>query len=128
MQASMISNNMMNKINVSNFQNEITNIKNYQNIAETKSNDKSFSKIFNKNISEIKDEKLFEACKKFESLFIKQVYGAMRKTLNPKNNLMYGGNSEEIFTDMLYTEYSENTSSNTNYGIADMMYKQLTNR
>ena len=41
--------------------------------------------------------KLKNACSEFESIFMHQMLKEMRKTVDPKNSLVYGGQAEEIF-------------------------------
>ena len=72
-----------------------------------------------------RDPKLYEACVEFESLFVKQMLDAMKKTVT-KGDLMHGGYAEEIFEDMLYDEYSVLMAKTSGFGVADMVYKQLT--
>ena len=73
-----------------------------------------------------KDEKLMEACRDFEALFVKQMLDAMRKTVE-KNGLIEGGMAEDIFEDMLYDEYAKLMTKNAGLGVADLLYKQLSN-
>ena len=70
------------------------------------------------------DRRLKEACSDFEAIFIKQMLDSMRKTVN-KSGLMDGGMAEEIFQDMLYDKYAEKMSKTGNFGIKDILYKQL---
>ncbi len=71
------------------------------------------------------EEKLLETVTELESLLVKQMYKSMRSTLNKENDMLYGGMTEDIFTDMLYDEYSLLTSKNSNLGLAKQMYEQL---
>ncbi len=70
-------------------------------------------------------KKLYEACSEFEAIFIKQMLDSMRKTVN-KSGLMEGGMAEEIFEDMLYDEYAKALSKHANFGIKDLLFKQLS--
>ena len=71
------------------------------------------------------NEKLKEACRDFEAIFIKQMLNAMKGTIS-KSGLMDGGFAEEIYDDMLYDEYAKKISSHAGLGIADSLYRQLT--
>lgn len=71
------------------------------------------------------EQKLREATKDFESLFIKQMLNSMKKTVN-KSGLIDGGMGQEIFEDMLYDEYAKKIADTANLGISDMMFKQLS--
>ena len=70
-------------------------------------------------------EKLKEACRDFEALFIKQMLDSMRKTVD-KSGLIKRNMGEDIFEDMLYDEYAKKMTETSRLGIADMMYNQLS--
>lgn len=73
-----------------------------------------------------KDERqLKEACQDFEAIFIKQLLDGMRKTV-PRTELFERTLGEEIFEDMLYTEYAKIMSRRGSLGIADLLFKQLS--
>ncbi len=74
-----------------------------------------------------KTSELYKACVDFESLFIKQMLDVMRKTVK-KEGLMDGGMSEEIFTDMLYDEYSKKMAETSQFGLARMIYEQVSSK
>ena len=69
--------------------------------------------------------KLQQACQDFEAIFIKQMLDSMRKTVN-KTSLFGRNMAEDIFEDMLYDEYAKEMAQTTDLGIAEMMYKQLS--
>ena len=71
------------------------------------------------------DKKLKQACLDFSAIFVKQMLDSMRKTVE-KSGLTGGGSAEEIFEDMLYDEYAKKIVSNANFGIADLMFSQLS--
>ena len=66
--------------------------------------------------------KLKDACSEFESIFMHQMLKEMKKTVNPKNSLVYGGQAEEIFSDMLDQERAKEVK----IGLGDMMFRQLS--
>lgn len=70
-------------------------------------------------------KKLKEACKDFESLFIKQMLNTMRKTVH-KSGLIDGGMAEEYFEDMLYDKYADRMSETAGLGIGDLLYKDVS--
>lgn len=79
-----------------------------------------------KNIRSTKEkEKLEEACKDFESIFVNQLMKSMRKTVN-KTGLIDGGRGEEIFQSMLDEEYSKEIAKEGRLGISDMLFRQLS--
>jgi len=74
---------------------------------------------------QLNDRRLREQCSEFESLLYSNMLKAMRKTID-KTELFYGGQAEEIFTSMLDDEYSKTMSKNSQNGIAEALYQQLT--
>jgi len=71
-----------------------------------------------------KKQDLKKACTAMESLFIDQMLKVMRKSVN-KNNFLNGGFGEEVFEDMLYTEYSQKMAESGQFGIGKMLYKSM---
>lgn len=68
--------------------------------------------------------KLKEVAQEFESILVKQLLDEMRKTLHKENRLFEGGMGEEIFEDMLYTEYSRMFAKAGNFGVAEAIERQ----
>lgn len=68
---------------------------------------------------------LKEACREFEAIFLEQMLKSMRKTV-PENGLMDGGMAEDIFEDMLYENYAGKMSESADLGLADMLYRQIS--
>jgi len=54
----------------------------------------------------------------FESLFLNLVMKSMRQTVD-KSDLMNGGNAEDVFQDMLDTEYAKQMAGQRMTGLAD---------
>lgn len=78
--------------------------------------------------SNASSDKLKDTTQEFESLFIKMMLDAMHETLNPKEGLLYGGKGEEIFKDMLNTEYAQQMAREGSFGIADTMYDEFSQK
>ena len=74
-----------------------------------------------------RNSELYKACIDFESLFIKQMLDVMRKSVK-KEGLLDGGMSEEIFTDMLYSEYASKMAETAQFGLASMIYDQVSSK
>jgi flagellar protein FlgJ len=70
------------------------------------------------------DDKLRQACRDFESIFVKQMLDSMRKTVQ-KTGLTDGGYAEELYQDMLYDEYARKITDTASLGVAQMLYLQL---
>ncbi len=71
--------------------------------------------------------KLWDTCVETESLFVGKMLKEMKKTV-PKNEWLHGGQAEDIFEDMLYDEYSLNMSKNYNFGMAKLLYDEMSKR
>ena len=85
----------------------------------------SINSIKKDGMSEMEATKLKEACRDFEALFIKQMLDTMRKTVN-KSGMLDGGMAEDVFEDMLYDEYSKSMADTGDFGIAKLMYSELS--
>ncbi len=72
-----------------------------------------------------KNEELKKASLDFEAIFIKQMLDSMKKTLNKDQNLLSGGQVEEIFEDMLYEQRAKQMAQSQSFGIAQLIYNQL---
>lgn len=74
-----------------------------------------------------KNEKsLKEATEDFESIFIKMLLDAQDKTVDREGSMFYGGNSEDIFRGMLNEERSKSMAKSGEFGLAKLMYEQLS--
>jgi len=71
------------------------------------------------------EAKLWDACIQAESIFVGQMLKQMRSTVH-KGDFINGGQTEEIFQDMLYDEYATNMSKTANFGVAKSMYDQMS--
>ena len=71
-----------------------------------------------------KNKELMDACKDFETLFVKQMLDSMRKTVN-KTEKSEDNAGNKYFEDMLYDSYAKKITDTANLGIAKMMYQQL---
>ncbi|MCX7678951.1 MAG: rod-binding protein [Spirochaetes bacterium] len=72
------------------------------------------------------ERRLWNACVELESIFVARMLKEMRNTLNPQSRLLYGGQAEEIFTDMLYDQYAVIMSRTSNFGIANLLFRELS--
>lgn len=73
------------------------------------------------------DKRLKDACKDFEAIFMSTVLKAMRKTVQ-KSDLFGSDQGEEMFQDMMDSEVCKSAANTSPTGIADMLYKQLSNQ
>lgn len=72
-------------------------------------------------------KKLWDTCVEAESLFVGKMLKEMKKTV-PKNEWLHGGQAEDIFEDMLYDEYSLKMSKNYSFGMAKLLYNEMSSR
>lgn len=119
------SNLSVNKVNflkekINNLKNETT--KNFQQLLNEKINKDGSINV--KKLSK-EEKKLYDACIELESFLWKNLLNEMRKTIN-KYRLLEMSPTENIFTDLLYNEYSLILAKNANTKIADEMFKQLS--
>ncbi|MFW6386444.1 MAG: rod-binding protein [Bacillota bacterium] len=72
------------------------------------------------------EEKLQEAVSEFTSIFMKQMFKAMRSSL-PDDKLIDGGYAEDVFTDMMDEEVSKLGAEQRGFdNLNRLLYEQLT--
>lgn len=69
-------------------------------------------------------ESLRESSREFETLFVMEMFKAMRKAV-PEGGLFEKNVSTEIFTEMLDMETAKATTQGKGLGIAEAMYNQM---
>lgn len=79
------------------------------------------------NKQEKDNKKLLESCKELESVFLNQILNAMRATV-PKSDLMGDSFATDVWESMLYEEYSKQMSKAQSTGLAEILYKQLSQK
>jgi len=72
-------------------------------------------------------KRLWDVCVEAESLFVAKMIKEMKKTV-PKNEWLHGGHAEEIFEDMLYDQYALNMSKNADFGMAKLLYDEMSRK
>ncbi len=73
-----------------------------------------------------RSSELYKQSQEFESIFVNMMVKEMRATVGKENDIMNGGQAEDIFSDMLYDEYSKGMTKASNFGLADSIYRQLS--
>lgn len=86
----------------------------------------SFQSTLDNMIENGDDEGLREACLGFESYFLNMMMKTMRSTVSYSEGLFEKSDAEEMFQEMLDEELMNNVASTGGFGLADMMYNQLT--
>ncbi|MBU1078499.1 MAG: rod-binding protein [Spirochaetes bacterium] len=74
---------------------------------------------------EVEKKQLREVSRQMEALFINMMFKEMRKNIN-KYRLIQENPAENIFSDMLYHEYSGQMAKTGKFGLADMIYEQYS--
>jgi peptidoglycan hydrolase FlgJ len=75
-----------------------------------------------------RNSQLYKASEDFEALFIKQMLDVMRKTIHKEDDLLGGGPGQDVYEDMLYNEYAKKMASTAQFGLADIIYRQVSSR
>ena len=71
---------------------------------------------------------LYKASQDFEALFIKQMLDVMRKTIHKEDDLLGGGIGQDVYEDMLYDQYAKKMAATAQFGLADMIYRQMSSK
>lgn len=82
---------------------------------------KSYS---NRDYSKMSDKRTREVSQEFEALFINELFKSMRKTVG-KDKWLHGGLKQDIFEDMLYSEYAKESSRQGGIGLGKMVFDYL---
>ncbi|HET6452331.1 MAG TPA: rod-binding protein [Spirochaetia bacterium] len=75
-----------------------------------------------------KKSELYKVSQDFEALFIKQMLDVMRKTIHKEDDLLGGGLGQDVYEDMLYDEYAKKMAATAQFGLSDMIYRQLSSK
>lgn len=76
--------------------------------------------------SKATDDELMDACKQFEAYFIEQMYKGMLKTIPENENTSnYTSTIMDYYKDQMIQSVAEETSSQSNLGLAQMLYEQM---
>ncbi|TVO34953.1 flagellar protein [Vibrio algivorus] len=75
------------------------------------------------------DKALIQVAEKFEALFVQEMFKRMRsatEALGNKDNPL-SNNSNSMFQTMLDTQLATSMTKQTSFGLAEMLYQQLSN-
>lgn len=86
---------------------------------------KDFSRCLETAINEKNNKKLYSACQELESVFLNKVLECMRQSV-PRSEITGHSFATDTFESMLYTEYARSMSQTGSLGIADILYRQLS--
>lgn len=79
-------------------------------------------KVGQRQVDNLTDNELMEACKSFESYLLTQVMKSMEKTTPGREDK---GPYLEQFGDLLYDEYAKAATDTQSLGIAKMLYESI---
>jgi peptidoglycan hydrolase FlgJ len=74
------------------------------------------------------EQRLHDAASMYEQHFLDQMVKAMRSTIHHEDGLIRRNMGEEIFSEKLDNQYTENWAKNGGIGLSDMIYQQLHER
>jgi flagellar protein FlgJ len=86
---------------------------------------KDFSSIMANEVKSREKEQLYKSCQELESVFVNKVLDAMRSTVS-SSGLFEKSFATETWESMLYQEYAKKMSQTGSLGLADIIYKQLS--
>lgn len=69
-------------------------------------------------------EKLQEVAQQFEAVFINQMVGAMRKSVQ-NGGLIPESQGEKVYKSMLDNEYAAKMAESRQFGLSDLIYEHL---
>jgi flagellar protein FlgJ len=72
-----------------------------------------------------KTDKLYEQCEALETFLLKTLLTGMRNTVQ-KTGFIEESFAGKMYEDMLYDEYAKDFAKNTEFGLAELAYLELT--
>ena len=106
-------------------------------VMQVQNNDAQFSRfqeIFNdlmeqdRALEAAERAQIRQAAEMFESYFLNMMFSQMRSTNFDADGFIPRGNAERIFTEMLDEVISDKAADQGGFGLADMIYMQMTQR
>ena len=79
-----------------------------------------------KTLEDAERAKIREAAEMFESYFLNMMFKQMRSVNFNEDGFIPRGNAERIFTEMLDEVIAEKAADQGGFGLADMLYRQMT--
>jgi len=100
-------------------------IENFSETAKNKSADDSFERRLKSAMDENNKEELKKVCREFEAIMLEMMYKQMKATV-PRSDLIPRDAGHEIFESMLDESLAQEASSSGSFGLADILYRQLS--
>ena len=88
---------------------------------------KDFETVLSEAVENKDDKALKEACKEIEQYMLSSIFKQMKASTQTGEGLIEKGDYEEMFEDYLVDEQCKTMCEAGGVGLADMMYKQLSN-
>lgn len=88
---------------------------------------KDFETVLSEAVENKDDKALKEACKEIEQYMLSSIFKQMKASTQTGERLIEKGDYEEMFEDYLVDEQCKTMCEAGGVGLADMMYKQLSN-
>ena len=88
---------------------------------------KDFETVLSEAVESKDDKALKEACKEIEQYMLSSIFKQMKASTQTGERLIEKGDYEEMFEDYLVDEQCKTMCEAGGVGLADMMYKQLSN-
>jgi len=105
--------------------NSINDIARNAQSSVAQSSDSSFEQKLNAAVAARDEEKLKKACQEFEAIMLDMMYKQMKATII-RSNLIEKDAGSEIYESMLDEELMAGASKTGSFGLAEMLYKQLS--
>lgn len=102
-------------------------LKSQINLNKSISDSSKFSKALESATIDKDKAKLMATCQELEAVFLDKLMECMRATI-PKSDLVEKSFASETFETMLDQEYSKQMSKTGSIGLADILYKQLSQK
>lgn len=87
---------------------------------------KDFEAVLSEAVENKDDKALKEACKEIEQYMLSSIFKQMKASTQVGERLIEKGDYEEMFEDYLVDEQCKTMCEAGGVGLADMMYKQLS--
>lgn len=87
--------------------------------------DRDFAGVLERAAENKEEQRLKEVCQELEAVFLNMVFQRMRATII-RGGLIKESLGEDIFTSMLDSELAREMSKGGSTGIADVLYRQLS--
>ena len=96
-------------------------------LQKVQGEEKDFEAVLSEAMESKDDQALKEACQEIEQYMLSSIFKQMKASTQTGEGLIEKGDYEEMFEDYLVDEQCKTMCEAGGVGLADMMYKQLSN-